>query len=313
MRRPQSGWDWFVVGFLCLLVLALMFKGHVFGQDPRPTYQNFPIGAFDTTGNFVAVGDLTNHALKVNVVAGSISTTSASFGAAFPTTGTPIGFSDGTNFVAALGRTSTPGASDFGLVVRPLMPTNGTQTMPTGDSTSRPIYVSVANGSTVTTDNNTLVLGATTVAQTNSLNYGSVILNPSTMTLGNNATGMRQTYTQAGAAMVQQGSPIGDWIIGFASMTTTANTQVVAAQVAGVRYCMTDFAISNLSATDTNVIFRSGQTDLTSYFQVPAAGGNNKTFAIPICTASASALNIKAMTAVATVTVTVNGYKTKEF
>ena len=96
-------------------------------------------------------------------------------------------------------------------------------------------------------------------------------------------------------------------------MTTTANTQVVAAQLTGIKYCMTDYMIGNLSSTDTYVVFRSGQTDITGYIPVPALGGNNKSLTTPICTASASALNIKAHIAVATVTVTVNGHKSKEF
>ena len=270
---------------------------------------------FPTTTNVgVRAGDSTNNALRVNIVTGTVAITAPSaFGAAFPANGFPVGFTDGTNFVAGIARTSTPGSSDSGLVVRPLMPTNGTQTMPTGDSTSRPIYVSVSNGSTVTTDNNALELGATTVAQTNSMTYGSAIKNTSTMTLGNNAMGVRQSFTLGGAAMVQQGAPISDWISGFASATTTANTQVVAAQVTGVRFCMTDYMIGNLSSTDTYVVFRSGQTDISGYIPVPALGGNNKQLSTPLCTASASALNIKAHSAVATMTITVNGYKSKEF
>lgn len=271
---------------------------------------------FPTTTNVgVRAGDSSNNALRVNIVTGTVAITApSSFGAGFPTNGIAVGFSDGTNMIAARARTNTPGSSDPGIVTRPLMPTDGTNTMPTGDSTSRPIYVAVTNGSTVTQDNNSLELGATTVAQTNSLNYGSVIRNPSTMTLGNNATGMRATYGRAGQQIVQMNAPVGDTITGFASMTTTANTEVVAAQLSGIRYCMTDYMIGNLSATDTYVVFRSGQTDITGYIPVPGnTGGNNKSLVTPICTASASALNIKAHIAVATVTVTVNGYKSKDF
>lgn len=48
---------------------------------------------------------------------------------------------DGATFSRLRGRTSTPGASDFGLVTRPMMNSDGTNTMPVGDTAARAIFV----------------------------------------------------------------------------------------------------------------------------------------------------------------------------
>jgi hypothetical protein len=247
---------------------------------------------------------------------GCSSTPSPSFGAAFPSTGTPIGVTDGTNLVALRGRTGLVGASDVGLVVRPLMPSDGTNTMPVGDSSARSIHVTVDNGSVTVTENGNLTLGSAAVAQTVALNYGAVVLTPSTMTLGSNGTGMRATYAAAGQQIMQVNAPKGDWTKGKATATGTADTSLVAALGAGVSFCVTDWAVSNSSATDTTFRFRDdvGGTpaDLTEALSAPNKGGNQGRFTTPICGSTNKAFGFKADTGVTTLAVTVSGYKTKE-
>jgi hypothetical protein len=52
--------------------------------------------------------------------------TSSSFGSAFPSPGTAVGFTDGTNMVAGRVVTSAPSSGDAGLVVRPISPASST-------------------------------------------------------------------------------------------------------------------------------------------------------------------------------------------
>jgi hypothetical protein len=75
------------------------------------------VSAVDSAGNDAT--DTTNHAIKVNVVAGAAGGTSSSFGSATPATGTAIGFSDGTNMVAGRikGASTAPSATDPAIVV----------------------------------------------------------------------------------------------------------------------------------------------------------------------------------------------------
>jgi hypothetical protein len=243
---------------------------------------------------------------------GCSSSSSPSYGAAFPATGTPVGFTDGTNMVPARVRTGTPGATDQGIVVRPLMPSDGTNTMPVGDSSARSIHVTVDNGSVTVTENGNLTLGTAAVAETVALQYGQVVTTPSAMTLGTNGTGMRATMGGAGQQIMQLHSPIQDWTTGKANATGTANTSLVAALGSGVRFCMTDWAITNDSAVDSSLRFLDGSTDLTERIMVPNKGGNNKALITPICGTANTAFQFAADTGVTTLRVTVRGYKTKE-
>jgi hypothetical protein len=236
----------------------------------------------------------------------------STFAAAFPAAGQAIGFTDGTNMQPGRVRTSTPGASDVGLVVRPMMMTDGTNVMPTGDASARSIHVTVDNGSATATENSNLTLGTAAVAETIALSYGAVVLTPSTMTLGTNGTGMRRTTAAAGQTIVQTNAPIGDWTGGKANATGTADTSLVAALGSGVKFCLTDWMATNDSATDSSFRFRDGSTDLTERIMVPTKGGNQKALVTPICGTANTAFQFAADTGVTTMRVTVRGYKTKE-
>ena len=84
-----------------------------------------------------AAGDITSEATSGDIQAmhvaivsgGGTGGTASSYGAAFPATGTAVGFSDGTNMVAVHARIATPNGCDRGIVVRPVG-----FTTPNGDS-----------------------------------------------------------------------------------------------------------------------------------------------------------------------------------
>jgi len=241
---------------------------------------------------------------------------SPSFGAAFPATGTPVGFTDGTNMVAVRARTGLIGAADPAIVVRPFLPSDGTNTMPAGDSSARSIHVTVDNGSVVVTENGNLTLGSAAVAETVALQYGAVVLTPSTMTLGSNATGMRATVAAAGQQIMQLNAPIGDWTGGNANATGTGDTSLVAALGAGIKFCVTDWMATNDSATDSSFRFRDdvGGTpaNLTERIMVPTKGANQKSLTTPICSSANKAFGFQADVGVTTMRISVRGYKTKE-
>src|SRR5262245_29131552 len=226
--------------------------------------------------------------------------TASSYGATLPGTGTAVGFTDGTNMQPGRVRTSTPAAADVGLVVRPMMMTDGTNVMPAGDSSARSIHVTVDNGSATATENSNLTLGTAAVAETIALSYGAVVLTPSTMTLGSNGTGMRRTTAAAGQTIVQTKAPIGGWTGGEANGAGTADASVVAALGSGVKFCMTDWFATNDSATDSSFRFRDGSTDLTERIMVPTKGGNQKALVTPICGTANTAFQFAADTGVTT-------------
>lgn len=62
------------------------------------------------------------------------------------------------------------------------------------------------------------------------------------------------------------------FVSGNANSTGTSNTEVIAAQAAGVRVYLTDIHITNASATATEVIIKDGTTEVTR-LPAPANGG----------------------------------------
>jgi hypothetical protein len=85
--------------------------------------------------------------LKAFIVGGGGGGTSSNFGSAFPASGTAAGASDGTNMLGLRGAAAglgTLGASLFGLVVRPYLPSDGTNTTPAGDALARARFAKAA-------------------------------------------------------------------------------------------------------------------------------------------------------------------------
>jgi hypothetical protein len=108
-------------------------------------------------------------------------------------------------------------------------------------------------------------------------------------------------------------APKGDWVVGKANSTATTDTTLVSAPGSGVSFCMTDWAATNDSATDTSFRFRTGgSTDLTERFMVPNKGANQGRLVTPICSTANATFGFAADTGVTTLRVTVSGYKTKE-
>lgn len=91
-------------------------------------------------------------------------------------------------------------------------------------------------------------------------------------------------------------------------ITDTTNTQI-SAGVASTVKCVTDLTISNLDdTTPTVVLVNQGSTRI---WQCPAAtlgGGCTKTFAVPICGASAAAINCQPVTTGSTTRCCAAGY-----
>lgn len=90
-------------GILALVAgLSLLAVPSAFAQSGGPVTVQ---GTDPSTGAVVnKVGDTTNNALRIRIVASDVSSaggTSSSFGSAFPASGTAAGFSDGTNMQAA--------------------------------------------------------------------------------------------------------------------------------------------------------------------------------------------------------------------
>jgi hypothetical protein len=80
-QPDDKRWGWAFLAALVLVFFALMFGGAVFGQstgapggDPRPDFQSLPIMGITPIDQFVKVGDITNHAFRVHIVANSVLT-----------------------------------------------------------------------------------------------------------------------------------------------------------------------------------------------------------------------------------------------
>ena len=100
------------------------------------------------TGGGVGVNVLSALPAGTNVIghiicdSGCSSTSSPSYGAAFPATGTPIGLTDGTNLVALRARTSEPNSTDTAAVVRQVgIPAAGALS----DGVSNPTVVAIGS------------------------------------------------------------------------------------------------------------------------------------------------------------------------
>ena len=113
-----------------------------------------------------------------------------------------------------------------------------------------------------------------------------------------------------GAQIIRQGSPIGDSVSGNASNTDGANTQVIAAQGAGVKTYITDVTITNTSASNIFVELKDGTTTKWT-FPVPASGGVTHSFSTPIGGTANTAWNFDPSAASTTIYCSVAGFRSK--
>lgn len=96
---------------------------------------------------------------------------------------------------------------------------------------------------------------------------------------------------------------------GFASSTTTADTELLRAPGKGLAYQITMVVIDNAHATTkTSVTLKSGSTAKTGAIPAPAAGGAVLRFDPPLPFGDNEAVNFAALAGVTTITVTVHGY-----
>lgn len=98
-------------------------------------------------------------------------------------------------------------------------------------------------------------------------------------------------------------------VSGTATTTTTTDTQVVAAQGAGIKYYLTGYTIYNSGASASVITFKNGSGGATLWTTlVPAGGAMNMILPAPVATGANVGLFFAAATASTTIGVAVTGY-----
>jgi hypothetical protein len=101
---------------------------------------------------------------------------------------------------------------------------------------------------------------------------------------------------------------VGNLVSGTASSTGTGDTEVIAAQGAGVKIYVTHIIVHNASSTDTFVTLKNGSTALY-VIPAPAKGGASITLPFPLATSANAALNFASNSGVTTMYVSASGFK----
>lgn len=115
----------------------------------------------------------------------------------------------------------------------------------------------------------------------------------------------------AGSLLVRK-TPLEDIVTGVLTNTDGASTSVIAAQGAGVKTYVTDVVIANSSATNVTVDLRDGTAGSVKWtFPVPANGGVAHRFETPLPFSANTAVAADASAAATTITVSINGFKSK--
>jgi hypothetical protein len=95
--------------------------------------------------------------------------------------------------------------------------------------------------------------------------------------------------------------------------TNASSTSLIAAQGAGIRFCITTVIVSNSSATNVTVSIQDGVGG-TELLNMPASanmGGSVIPLPVPICTTANTALAVQPSASATTIKTTVVGFKTK--
>ncbi len=113
--------------------------------------------------------------------------------------------------------------------------------------------------------------------------------------------------------IVRPHCPLEDIINGVVEITDGSSTSVIASQGAGVKSYITDVTISNTSATAVEVDLRDGAAGSVKWtFPVPAnTSGVVKNFNPPLPFSAATAVCADPSAAASTITVSLNGFKSK--
>lgn len=99
-----------------------------------------------------------------------------------------------------------------------------------------------------------------------------------------------------------------NFVSGTNSATGTGSTSIIAAEGSGVRTYVTWCHATNTSSTNSSVSIEDGSTVL-DVLSVPANGGNNAVYPVPLRGTANTALNSVAGTGVTTLYVTCGGFK----
>lgn len=113
-----------------------------------------------------------------------------------------------------------------------------------------------------------------------------------------------------GILLVRQDAPLGNVVSGNASNTDGASTACIAAQGANIKTYLTDFTLTNTSATDIYVEIKDGTTAKWTV-PVPAGGGITHSFRTPLAGTANTAWNFDASAATTTLYCSMSGFKSK--
>ena len=272
--------------------------------------------------------------LKINIAAGGAAGgTSSTIGAAVPSLATAAGFTDGSTL--QFGRVTTAalgslGGVIMGLVVRPYVATDGTNTTPVGDALARAVFTRIGDGTTgVGVDAGTSALKVTQTTAEQVIGYDD---NATAITAGSNRpvqVGFRATTSINARTLLADGNA--SFILGTldgrvvtvpvhpgdrlgttpVTMTVTGNNTLIAAQAAGVKIALAGIAISNTSAVNTEVSIKDGTTEI-GRFPAPATSGMAPVeFPVPLVGTAATVMNVAILANASSVTVTPFAYKTQ--
>lgn len=128
--------------------------------------------------------------------------------------------------------------------------------------------------------------------------------------LGGNKTWNPLATDSAGRILTKPFSSEDGTIINFVSSTVSTSVMLIKASAIGMKNYVTDFWISNTGANTTLITFQDGSTSVLGYTIAPAGGGSNaQGIHIPLKTATAQDLALKATTGTSVLYVTVQGYQ----
>ncbi len=98
-------------------------------------------------------------------------------------------------------------------------------------------------------------------------------------------------------------------IISYVGSTVSGSVQLIAASIVGSRSYVTDFSIGNTGSTTTLVTIQGGDTSVLGQFIVPAGGGNNKVWQIPLRTTLSQDLAFKVSPSQSILYAVIKGYQ----
>lgn len=124
-----------------------------------------------------------------------------------------------------------------------------------------------------------------------------------------NSQPMDVAIVDADGNQVGNGYAAASIVDGNATLTTTSDTAVIAAQGSGVRLYITSFSISNTSASPVRVDIKDGTTTKVSFYVAASGGGAAYTMPTPLRLTANTALNAALSGAVTDVRVSAQGYK----